>query len=339
MQRMKLLLCSTLTLTLMLLTFSASVKAQKKNKDKENEKAASLPQVIWQDPGDMASLNMIYGAGGEAHAPDPNGKFTFVVEDMEGTSPKFDVTDEQGIRWRVKLGEEPQSETAATRLLWAAGYFVDEDYYVAEFKVTGMPKLRRGGNFVSEDGTVRRARLERKLKEVKKLGDWDWFNNPFLGQQQLNGLRVMMSLLNNWDLKAINNSVYDVHGERRFLVSDAGATFGNTGSPTSRSKSDLKGYENSKFIEKASPDFVDFVMHSRPSVFGAVDVSNYKERTQMEQVTKHIPRADAKWLGSRLSMLSDEQVRDSFRAGGYTPEEIDAYSRIVQTRIAELNAL
>ena len=31
-----------------------------------------------------------------------------------------------------------------------------------------------------------------------------------------------MSLLNNWDLKEVNNSIYEVNGERRYLVSDAG---------------------------------------------------------------------------------------------------------------------
>jgi hypothetical protein len=339
MQQMKLLLYSALTFTMLLLALSAPLSAQKKDKTNDNEKAANLPQVIWQDPGDMASLNMIYGAGGEVDAPDPNGKYTFGVEDMEGTSPKFDVTDENGHRWRVKLGQEPQSETAATRLLWAAGYFVDEDYYLAEVKVTGMPKLRRGGDFVSADGTVRQARLERKLKEVKKLGNWDWFDNPFVDQQQLNGLRVMMSLLNNWDLKEVNNSVYDLDGERRYLVSDAGATFGKTGAPGARSKSVLKGYEDSKFISKAGPDYIDFVMHSRPFILMALDVPNYRERTRMEQITKHIPRADAKWLGQRLSMLSEEQVRDCFRAAGYTPEEVMIYAETVRMRIAELDAL
>src|ERR1700693_4547059 len=130
MQRTKLGLCSTLTLALMLVTLSVSLQAQKKNKDEENEKAANLPQSIWQDRGDVASLNLLYGAGGGGHAPDGHGKFTFVAEDMEGTSPKFDVEDEQGVRWRVKLGQEPQSETVATRLLWAAGSFVDEDYFL-----------------------------------------------------------------------------------------------------------------------------------------------------------------------------------------------------------------
>ena len=311
-----------LTVMLMVLMLSASLTAQKKDREKGN--AANLPEVIWRDPGDVASLNLLYGAGGKAHAPDPNGRFAFVREDTQGTSPKFDITDRQGVQWKVKLGQEPQSETAATRLLWAAGYFVDEDYYLAELKVTGMPKLHRGSNFVSADGTVHRARLERKLKQVKKLGNWSWFDNPFLNKRELNGLRVMMSLLNNWDLKEVNNSIYEVNGERRYLVSDAGATLGNTGNPMTRSKSEPKGYANSKFIGKAEPDFVDFVLHAR---------------ADMERVTQHIPRADAKWLAQRLSQLSERQIRDSFRAAGYTTEEIEGYTRAVQKRIAELNAL
>ena len=58
--------------------------------------AANLPEGIWRDPGDMASLNLLYGAGGKAHAPDPNGTFTFVKEDMQATSPKFDVDGRAG---------------------------------------------------------------------------------------------------------------------------------------------------------------------------------------------------------------------------------------------------
>ena len=80
-------------------------------------------------------------------------------------------------------------------------------------------------------------------------------------------------------------------------------------------------------------------MHSRPFFLGAVDVPNYRERTRMEQVTKHIPLADARWLGHRLSSLSEEQIRDCFRAAGYTPEEVTLYSETVRQRIAELEAL
>ena len=309
------------------------------NQKAEQNPAANQPAVLWRQPGDISTLNLVYGAGGSEHAPDPNGTYTFDKEDMEGTSPKFDVKDGQGVKWRIKLGQEPQAETAATRLLWAAGYFVDEDYYLPEIKVEGLPTLHRGQSFVSEGGIVHRVRLERKNKEIKKIGNWDWFKNPFVGTRELNGLRVLMALLNNWDLKTINNAIYLVDGEQRYLVSDPGTAFGKTGNSISRSKSDLKGYEESKFIEKETPVEVDFVMHSRPFLPTIVNLPNYQKRSKMEDVTKHIPRADAKWLGHLLGQLSEEQIRDCFRAAGYTPDEVKGYSQEVEKRIAELKAL
>ena len=45
--------------------------------------------ALWQDRGNVGSLNLLYGPGGEAHQP--TGKFTFVKEDMQGTAAKFEV--------------------------------------------------------------------------------------------------------------------------------------------------------------------------------------------------------------------------------------------------------
>src|SRR5204862_1303727 len=98
----------------------------------------------------------------------------------------------------------------------------------------------------------------------------------------MNGLRVMMSLLNNWDLKEVNNTIYEVNGERHYVVTDAGATFGNTGNALTRSKSDPREFADAKFIDKTSADFVDFVLHSRPFFMGAVEPGNYGDRTKME---------------------------------------------------------
>jgi hypothetical protein len=326
-------------LIMVLIALPASFTAQKEDKDIEKAAAANLPDVIWRSPGNMASLNLFYGAGGRGHAPDRRDTFTFVKEDLEATSPKFDIEDARGVQWRVKLGQEPESETAATRFLWAAGYFVDEDYYLTELTVKGLPTLHRGENFVSADGVVHRARLERKPKEMKKVGTWDWFDNPFLGTRHLNGLRVMMSLLNNWDLAQTNNSIEEVGGKRRYVVADVGATFGNTGNSLTRSKSVPKDYADSIFIEHTNSAYIDFVLHSRPLFLSAINVPNYRDRTRMEEVTKHIPRADARWLGHRLSMLSGNQIRDGFRAAGYTPEEIELYTQTMRKRIAALGAL
>ena len=90
----------------LILILSPAIAAQKKhakNSDKAKEEAQSA--VVWHDPGDVSTLNLFYGAGGQDHAPDPTGKFTFMKEDMEGTSPKFEVEDDKGVQWKVKLGQ------------------------------------------------------------------------------------------------------------------------------------------------------------------------------------------------------------------------------------------
>jgi hypothetical protein len=322
----------------LLLMSSAALLAQKKDKPEKGTTLSNSPEVIWRDPGEISSLNLMYGIGGAADAPDPNAVYTFVEEDMNGTSPKIKVKDAQGVEWKLKMGAEPQAETAATRLLWAAGYIVDEDYYAAEVKVEGLPKLKRGENFAA-NGVLHGVRFERKIKGQKNLGNWDWFQNPFLNTREFNGLRVMMSLLNNWDLKTVNNSIYEIDGERRYVVSDVGATFGKTGDPLTRSKSDPNGYEKSKFIEKEKGGFVDFAMHSRPPLIAALNASNYETRTRMEKVTQHIPHDDARWLGERLSHLSDQQIRDCFRTAGYTRDEVEELTHVIKDRIAALNAL
>src|SRR6185503_6324809 len=91
--------------------------------------------VIWQDRGDAATLDLIGGPGGTLN--EPGTTLRFVKESVSGTSPKFEVEDEHGVTWMVKVGEEARSETAATRLLWAAGYVVDEDYYRPQIHVEG----------------------------------------------------------------------------------------------------------------------------------------------------------------------------------------------------------
>src|ERR1700688_2357693 len=141
-------------------------------------------------------------------------------EDMNGTSPKFYVKDDNDVKWLVKLGEEAKPETAATRFVWAMGYFADEDYFVPTLHVSGIAKLQRKSKEVAADGTVTNARLKRQGPGLKKIQNWDWYNNPYLGTREFNGLRVMMALINNWDLTTVNNKVYVTDKERHTLVAD-----------------------------------------------------------------------------------------------------------------------
>src|SRR5687767_3291636 len=116
--------------------------------------------VLWRAPNDIATRDLIYGAGGRARQP--VGPYRFITEDDSGTTPKFIIKDARGVRWKVKLGPEAQPETAATRLLWAAGYFTDEDYYLPKMRVVGMQKLSRGEKYVNGE-MVHGARLERMV--------------------------------------------------------------------------------------------------------------------------------------------------------------------------------
>jgi hypothetical protein len=292
---------------------------------------------LWQDRGDVSALDLLNGTG-QASLP-PGAQFQFLKESLNGTSPKFEVKDENGIKWKVKLGEEVKSETAAACLVSAAGYFVDEDYYRSEIHVEGLQRLSRGQEYVRHGDTVESVRLERH-RSGPDPAVWSWFENPFTGTKEFNGLRVLMALINNWDLKDINNAIYIESSGSTYVVADLGATFGRTGSALKRSKGNVKDYTNSAFILKVTSDHVDFQLASRPIFIQSLTNSQYyHERTEMEKVVKNIPINDARWIGNQLGRFSQSQVADCFRSAGFSRSEVNSYAEVVTKRIAALKGL
>jgi hypothetical protein len=300
----------------------------------------SHPAVLWRDPGDIASRDLFYGPGGRSHAP--QGTFTFKEEDMAGTTPKFDVTDQDGVTWRVKMGSEARPETAASRLVWAVGYFANEDYFMSMLHVEAMQHLSRGENLVLRNNNVANVRLKRHLKDQKKIGSWSWAKNPFTGAREWFGLRVLMAVLNNWDLKDVNTSVYLTRTEpieERYVVSDLGDSFGPTGLNMPL-KGNPKAYYSSKWINKISSEYVDFNIPSGPAtVYYLIDFPELPRRLGLVWIGRHIPRKDARWMGDLLARLSEKQIQDAFRAGGYSPEEVEELTKTVERRIGELEKL
>ncbi len=141
--------------------------AEKSGTDSAGTKVtAEGPPVLWRDPVDIASRNLFYGPGGQSHVPE--GTYTFDKEDMQGSNPKFDVVDQNGVKWKVKLGDEARPETVASRLIWAVGYFTNEDYFVPVLRVQKMPHLHRGSNLVSADGTHAQCSTEKTLEGSKE---------------------------------------------------------------------------------------------------------------------------------------------------------------------------
>lgn len=299
--------------------------------------------VLWTDPGSVAERNLFYGQGGEKHQPKP--PFTFVREDMHGTNPKFDARDGEGKKWRVKLGEEARPEVVASRLLWAVGYFANDDYVLPEATVQGLTMKRKSKYSNGDDITF--ARFARKPGGQDKIGIWEWKENPFTGTREFNGLRVMMALMNNWDVKDDNNSVYQDEKKDRqiFLANDVGATFGTNGLSwtRARSKGNIDSFKESKFITRTSDTEVDFATPAAPTAYLAetvgVGVVPYAQRASLDWIGKKVPRNDARWIGTLLAQLTHQQLVDAFRAGHFPPEVIDAYVELVESRISELKGL
>ena len=320
-------------------TQSSRCEEQKDSDEVPVAEACLHNPVLWHDPGAITSLDLFYGQGGKDGQPAP--PFKFVAEDMHGTNPKFDARDAQNNKWRVKLGNEARPEVVASRLLWAVGYFVNDDYVLESAEVENL-HLTRGADMVA-DGHLDDARFAKKPEGQKKIGIWRWKENPFSGSKELNGLRVIMAVMNNWDLKDVNNAVFEdkKSGQDIFLVSDIGATFGTNGMSFSmgRSKGDLGTFEKSKFITHRTDVDVDFATPALPNPVIAADINEYKRRREIEWIGKNIPIADARWIGVMLKQLSHQQLVDAFRAGRFPPDEVERYVGIVEARISELAAL
>jgi len=322
-----------------LIAASPGAAAEKKETSKVEITSASTP-ILWRSPTDLAGRDLRYGPGGPEHQP--QGEFTFVEEDTKGSNPKYVLRDSDGVKWKAKLGAEARSETVATRLVWAAGYFADEDYFVTDIHVKNIPpKLHHGGKLIGPGGTMRNVRMERDRKGEKKIGNWTWRDNPFVGARELNGLRVLMAMLNNWDLKDVNNAILQTDGEQIYLVSDLGASFGAPGFawPTRESRDNLEAYKRSKLIRRTTPEYVDFTTPGRPALIRWVDPYHFVKRLKLRWIGKQIPREHAKWIGESLARLTPKQIRSAFEAAGYSSAEVEEFARAVEGRIAQLNEL
>jgi hypothetical protein len=302
----------TLLALLLLALTSASAAAEKKSKKKK-----ALPRgtpVLWRDR-DPAALDLASGPGGPGMRPVTRG-LTFLKEEKGGWSKKYRVRDARGREWVAKVGREAQSEAAAVRLVWAAGYETEINYLVPRVTIPGR-------------GTFENVRFEARPKGIKRLDEWTWKQNPFEGTRELEGLKVLMVLLNNWDLKDENNVILHAPGagELRYAISDLGATFGKTGGlgplwRLTRSRNEPEDYADSKFIDKVKDGYVDF--HFTGVNKGVV------EKVKVEH---------ARWIGERLSRLSDGQLAAIFRSANYTPAETRLLTRVVRARIEELATL
>lgn len=303
---------SLLTILSLVLLFASTNLAQAQKKDKKKVKVYTGTPVLWRAPDDIGSRNLFLGAGGEAMKPDLS-RVTFVAVKTGGWSTKYRVLDGSGNEWVAKLSTEAQPETAANRLMWAIGYETEIAYLVPELEIVGKGKFKN-------------VKLEARPKNVKRTGYWLWAQNPFLGKPEFYGLKIMMLLLNNWDMKDDNNAILATKGktksEQRYIISDLGATFGRTGGVFSRSRNKPADYVKAAFVKGVNGKEITF---------------NYNGKNQ--QLFAKLTVDDAHWLAGWFGRLSDEQLRDAFRAANYSNEQVEMLTAAVRSRISTLASL
>ena len=88
---------------LLIVATSACLAPAQALKPKKNLVPTETNSILWSDPGSIASRNLYYGSGGKED--EPRGPIQFVDEEGGGTSPKFNVRDREGNKWKAKLGE------------------------------------------------------------------------------------------------------------------------------------------------------------------------------------------------------------------------------------------
>ena len=323
---------SAALLAALVLSLAPGASAQK---DKDKKKKEPPPQgtaVLWREPADVSALDLLLGPGGAEMKPDLS-RVTFVKDEKGGYSKKYRVRDAAGRVWVAKIGKEAQPETAVTRLVWAAGYPVEVTYLAPCVRIGGAPTPKEAER--CEGGGYANVRFEARPENVRRLDAWRWESNPFSGTRELRGLKIMMALVENWDMKDDNNRVLAVSGasgtELQHVVSDLGATIGKTGGQSGPIAfiRQVKGTRNEP-DDYANDQFIDGVEGGRVRF-------NFSGKNS--EMMRDITVEDARWLGGILSRLSDRQIEDAFRAANYGPEEVRLLAASVRGRINQLTGL
>lgn len=299
---------SYIVLILLLLMPAA---AQKKSKKQiPHDKA-----VMWE-PVNIKQRDLFYGPGGKEMMPDLSS-VTFIKEERAGHSKKYRIKDGSGRVWVAKLGREARPETAAVRLLWALGYKTEINYLVPVLNIPGK-------------GTYKNVRLEARPDHIDRLGEWKWKNNPFVGTNEFQGLKIMMVFMKNWDIVDVQNKILEVNGkngkEYHYIISDLGATFGRLGN-----NNFPLFYRLGRSV--GNPDHYKKTILVRKVKKGKVELS-YKGKNGW--IFENITVGQAQWLHNLLEQLSDKQIKDAFRAANYSENDINTYTQAIKSKIAEL---
>ncbi|PWU12404.1 MAG: hypothetical protein C5B51_00695 [Terriglobia bacterium] len=288
--------------------------------------------VLWHDPGAVETLDFRYGIGGPEMAP--KEPFTFIEEDSSGSTPKVRIRDANERQWVIKFGAEGKPDTFCSRLAWGLGYYAEPAYFVADGVIAGVHGLGRAAQNIDRNGRFRDGRFQLRSKDPRFLRwvDWAWDDNPFTGTPELNGLKILMMLVSNWDNKdsrdadtrGTNTAIYQHGGQYFYFIDDWGGAMGNWGKFFTRSK-----WNDKNFYEQ-SPRFVRLAENGLEWGYSG-------QHTKL--LTRDIRFSDIAWLMQYLGRVTDPQLRAGLLASGASEEETRYYVEGLRQRIGQLQKI
>jgi len=272
---------------------------------------------LWVRP--EPGRNLFWGVGGQRLAPDSNARYTVIEIKRSGFSRGYTLKDPQGREWSAKFPPEAPTEVTASRILWGAGFHQPPIYYLAEW--------------TAEKATSPNPQLPSRFREkspdlhgLDGTTPWSYYESPFVGTREMNGLLVLQIMLGNSDLKDQQNVLYKLtepfEGAKQWYVArDLGQAFGRTG-VIDAPRGDPAVFEQTPFIKGVTAGKVQF---------------DYRGRHR--KLFANITPADVRWICSQLQRLTDDQWQDAFRAGGFAKSVSDRFIRRMKQKIGEGLAL
>lgn len=291
---------------------------------------------VWHK-NDIPKMNILAGPQNEISVPpeqEVTCKFVEPRTRSTGFSPKFKCKLNNGTTIRVKYSSrETYSEIAATRLMWALGFYADEVYPV-KLRCLGCPKNNPSHpakdepriEMVFEDAIIERNFPGEEIGEFRDEG-WKWEEldqvDPRFGgssRAEVDALKLLAVFLQHSDSKPPQQRLacYENDLDSRVLrqickqpvlmVQDLGATFGISAPKVEAfSSMYLRGWESEPIwktdLERSEKGFC--VGNVVPSLGGDLHDPEISEEGR-------------KFLSDLLNQLTDEQIADLFvvaRAG------------------------
>jgi hypothetical protein len=257
--------------------------------------------------------------------------FAYPDEPLSGATPKFDCElapkDVVKVKYGLKNGEV-FAEVAASRLFWALGFLADRMYPVKVICLNCPPdpyrastvdwSLGRPSNLATRlfDPAAIERQFDGEEIEVPKFKGWSWQeldavadNEDGASRAHVDGLKLLAAFIQHVDSKPENQAI---------VCADADLGRDREGNATCANPRLMVKDLGSSFAAASKVWFTKMNLAS----WRSVDIWR-DERACRAELTSSIvgtlshPRISEpgrKFLADRLSLLSDEQIRDLFTA-------------------------